>query len=61
MDDENQLVKPTTITVIISGFTLLERLNTIFQEYDKDWDTLINMAIRRFVDNVEEVRGLRIK
>lgn len=61
MEDEKQLVKPTTITVIISNFTLLERLNTISQEYDKDWDTLINMAIKRFIDNVEEVRRLRLK
>jgi hypothetical protein len=61
MEDEKQLDKPATITVIISDFTLLERLNTISKEYDKDWDILINMAIRRFVDDVEEVRGLRLK
>lgn len=43
MEDERQLVKPATITVIINDFTLLERLNTISQEYNKDW---ISLSIR---------------
>ena len=61
MEDEKQLDKPATITVTIGDFTLLERLNIISQEYNKDWEILINTAIRRFVDDVEEIRELRVK
>jgi len=44
----------------VQDFSILERLNKYSTEYEKTWDTLINMAIVRFLDDIEAIQRLRL-
>ncbi len=44
----------------VYDFSLLEQLNRYSLEYEKEWDVLINTAIKRFLDDIEAVRLLRL-
>ena len=44
----------------VHDFSMLERLNKYSTEYEKTWDALINMALVRFLDDIETVQNLRL-
>jgi hypothetical protein len=48
------------ISFKVYDFALLERLNKYSTEYEKNWDTLINAAITKFLDDIEAVQRLRL-
>ena len=45
-----------TINVVIQEFSVLERLDTIAEMYDRDRNTLINQILKYFVENVEQCK-----
>ena len=47
-------------TVQLTDPMLYDRLRTLSAEYDLSVEYLINMAVRRLMDDVEFVRNLRI-
>lgn len=49
-----------TFTVQLTDPMLYDRLRTLSAEYDLSVEYLINMAVRRLMDDVEFVRNLRI-
>ena len=44
----------------VYDFSMLERLNKYSTEYEKTWDTLINMAVMRFLDDIEAIQSIRL-
>lgn len=49
-----------TFTVQLTDPMLYDRLRTLSVEYDLSVEYLVNMAVRRLMDDVEFVRNLRI-
>lgn len=49
-----------TFTVQLTDSMLYDRLQTLSAEYDLSVEYLVNMAVRRLMDDVEFVRNLRI-
>ena len=49
-----------TFTVQLTAPMLYDRLRTLSAEYDLSVEYLVNMAVRRLMDDVEFVRNLRI-
>ena len=49
-----------TFTVQLTDPMLYGRLRTLSAEYDLSVEYLVNMAVRRLMDDVEFVRNLRI-
>ena len=49
-----------TFTVQLTNPMLYDRLRTLSAEYDLSVEYLVNMAVRRLMDDVEFVRNLRI-
>lgn len=49
-----------TFTVQLTDPMLYDRLRTLSTEYDLSVEYLVNMAVRRLMDDVEFVRNLRI-
>lgn len=49
-----------TFTVQLTAPMLYDRLGTLSAEYDLSVEYLVNMAVRRLMDDVEFVRNLRI-
>lgn len=49
-----------TFTVELTDPMLYDRLRTLSAEYDLSVEYLVNMAVRRLMDDVEFVRNLRI-
>ena len=49
-----------TFTVQLTDPMLYDRLRTLSAEYDLSVEYLVNMAVRRLMDDVEFVRNLRI-
>lgn len=49
-----------TFTVQLTDPMLYDRLRTLSAEYDLSVEDLVNMAVRRLMDDVEFVRNLRI-
>ena len=47
-------------TVQLTDPMLYDRLRTLSAEYDLSVEYLVNMAVRRLMDDVEFVRNLRI-
>ena len=47
------------ISFKVYDFATLELLNKYGAEYEKTWDELINMAIEKFMKDIEVVRRLR--
>lgn len=50
-----------TFTVQLTDPMLYDRLRTLSAEYDLSVEYLVNMAVRRLMDDVEFVRNLRIE
>ena len=50
-----------TFTVQLTDPMLYDRLRTLSAEYDLSVEYLVNMAVRRLMDDVECVRNLRIE
>lgn len=48
-----------TFTVQLTNPMLYDRLRTLSAEYDLSVEYLVNMAVRRLVDDVDFVRSLR--
>ena len=48
-----------TFTVQLTDPLLYDRLRTLSAEYDLSVEYLVNMAVRRLVDDVDFVRSLR--
>lgn len=48
-----------TIMIQISDPMLYDRLHTLSAEYDLSADLLINLAVKRLLDDVEFIRDLR--
>ena len=48
-----------TFTVQLTDPMLYDRLRTLSAEYDLSVEYLVNMAVRRLVDDVDLVRSLR--
>ena len=48
-----------TFTVQLTDPMLYDRLRTLSAEYDLSVEYLVNMAVRRLVDDVDFVRSLR--
>ena len=49
-----------TFTVELTDPMLYDRLRALSAEYDLSVEYLVNMAVRRLMDDVEFVRNLRI-
>lgn len=49
-----------TFTVQLTDPLLYDRLRTLSAEYNLSVEYLVNMAVRRLMDDVEFVRNLRI-
>ena len=49
-----------TFTVQLTDPMLYDRLRTLSAEYDLSVEYLVNMAVRRLMDDVDFVRSLRI-
>ena len=49
-----------TFTVQLTAPMLYDRLRALSAEYDLSVEYLVNMAVRRLMDDVEFVRNLRI-
>lgn len=49
-----------TFTVQLTDPMLYDRLRALSAEYDLSVEYLVNMAVRRLMDDVEFVRNLRI-
>ena len=47
------------ITININDALLYDRLHTLAAEYSVSTDLLVNIAIRRLIDDVELIRKLR--
>ena len=47
------------ITLYINDALLYDRLHTLATEYSVSTDLLVNIAIRRLIDDVELIRKLR--
>ncbi len=48
-----------TMTIQFSNPMLYDRLHTLSAEYNLSADLLISLAVKRLLDDVEAVRGLR--
>ena len=48
-----------TFTVQLTDPMLYDRLRTLSAEYDLSVEYLVNMAVRRLIDDVDFVRSLR--
>jgi hypothetical protein len=48
-----------TITITLKPAMLRDKLNTLATEYSLPAETLINLAVKRLIDDVETVRDLR--
>ena len=44
----------------VNDFTLLERLNHYSTELEKTWDELLNIALIRFIEDIEAIHSLRL-
>jgi hypothetical protein len=44
----------------VYDFATLEKLNHYSTEYEKTWDELINVALEKFIKDIEAVHSLRI-
>ncbi len=49
-----------TFTVQLTNPMLYDRLRTLSAEYDLSVESLVNAAVKRLIDDVDFVRGLRI-
>lgn len=47
-----------TINIVIQEFSVLERLDTIAEVYDRDRNTLINQVLKHFVENMEQYKEI---
>ncbi len=45
-----------TISIVIQEFSVLERLDTIAEMYERDRNTLINQILKHFVENMEQCK-----
>ncbi len=48
-----------TFTIQLTNPMLYDRLRTLSAEYDLSVESLINAAVKRLIDDVDFVRGLR--
>ncbi len=49
-----------TFTIQLTNPMLYDRLRTLSAEYDLSVESLVNVAVKRLIDDVDFVRGLRI-
>ncbi len=49
-----------TFTIQLTNPMLYDRLRTLSAEYDLSVESLVNAAVKRLIDDVDFVRGLRI-
>ncbi len=54
------MLEKETFTVQLTNPMLYDRLRTLSAEYDMSVETLVNVAVKRLVEDVDFVRGLRI-
>jgi len=54
------MLEKETFTVQLTNPMLYDRLRTLSAEYDMSVETLVNAAVKRLIDDVDFVRGLRI-
>lgn len=48
-----------TFTVQLTDLMLYDKLRTLSAEYNLSTEYLVNLAVRRLIDDVDFVRGLR--
>ena len=66
MNTENKYVNgecfnsKESFNVQLTEAMLYDRLNTLAAEYSISVETLVNTAVKRLIDDVDLVRGLRI-
>ena len=49
-----------TFTVQLTNPMLYDRLRTLSAEYDLSVESLVNVAVKRLIDDIDFVRSLRI-
>ncbi len=54
------MLEKETFTVQLTNPMLYDRLRTLSAEYDMSVETLVNVAVKWLIDDVDFVRGLRI-
>jgi predicted transcriptional regulator len=54
----DEIKRTPTINVVIQEFTVLERLDTIAEIYERDRNTLINQVLKHFVENMEQYKEI---
>jgi len=48
------------ISFKIYDFSILERLNQYSEEFGKNWDELINIALNKFMDDIQLIHSLHL-
>ena len=54
------MLEKETFTVQLTNPMLYDRLRTLSAEYDLSVESLVNIAVKRLIEDVDFVRGLRI-
>lgn len=53
-----EIKRTPTINVVIQEFSVLERLDTVAEMYERDRNTLINQVLKHFVENMEQYKDI---
>lgn len=53
-----EIKRTPTIKVVIQQFSVLERLDTVAEMYDRDRNTLVNQVLKHFVENMEQYKEI---
>ena len=56
-----EIKRTPTINVVIQEFSVLERLDTVAEMYERDRNTLINQVLKHFVENMEQYKEIMEK
>ena len=48
------------IIIKLANPMLRDKLNTLSQEYDVSAEILVNLAVKRLIDDIETIRDLRV-
>ena len=53
-----EIKRTPTINIVIQEFSVLERLDTVAEMYERDRNTLINQVLKHFVENMEQYKEI---
>lgn len=53
-----EIKRTPTINVVIQDFSVLERLDTVAELYERNRNDLINVILKHFVENMEQYKAI---